>query len=169
LALYTYFRLQEHREWHWLRIFSIPSNKSFSEMRTGLLWLASLQNLDYQFWQEIECAYSLQYVVLNGRLAEEQPNHDPWSIRQTAVYQRYDSELNRIVFILVSPSQIVKDAIAEALEAGCQRKRLPKPFDLHLIIVSALQDNWRLYVRSLEELIREQVNFPTMHVRHFYG
>jgi hypothetical protein len=108
-------------------------------------------------------------VVLNGRLADEQPDHDPWSIRQTAVYQRYDSELKRIVFILISPSQIVKDAVIEALEAGRQSKRLLKPFDLHLIIISALQDNWRLYVRSLEELMREKVNLPTMYARLFYS
>lgn len=97
-------------------------------------------------------------MELNGRLPTENTDHDPWSIRQTAIYQQYDQELNRIVFILISPSDSVKTAFADALEEAGSNNQVLHPFDLHLILVSLLHSNWRLYVRSLEKVMREQVS-----------
>jgi hypothetical protein len=96
-------------------------------------------------------------VELNGRQPIEHTDHDPWSIRQTAIYQQYDQELNRIMFILISPSDTVKTAFTHALEEAGSNNKVLHPFDLHLILVSLLHSNWRLYIRSLEKVMREQV------------
>lgn len=97
-------------------------------------------------------------MELNGRQPTENADHDPWSIRQTAIYQRYDQELNRIVFILISPSDVVKTAFTHALEEAGSNNKVLHPFDLHLMLVSLLHSNWRLYVRSLEKVMRDQVS-----------
>lgn len=107
----------------------------------------------------IECAYGFRYVELNNRTLEkrENPDYDPWSVRQSAIYQQYDSHYDRIMFILISASDSVCKGLEEAIQrAGAKQKKL-NAFDLHRIIISTLHENWRLYIRSLEALMTQQV------------
>jgi hypothetical protein len=88
---------------------------------------------------------------------EGNPDHDPWSIRRTAIYQRYNDDSGKIVFLLIAPSEIAKvrleTEIALARRSGIQ----PNAFGLHLLLISALQDNWRPYIRRLEHILRDEV------------
>ena len=98
-------------------------------------------------------------MELNHRTAgkKENPDYDPWSVRQSAIYQQYNNKYDRITFILISPSPTMRKELEEAIErAGRKRKKL-NAFDLHRIILSSLHENWRLYIRSLEALMMQQV------------
>jgi hypothetical protein len=99
-------------------------------------------------------------VELNRRSPNptEQPDHDPWSVRQSAVYQQYDCKMDRIVFILVSPSHVVKDAFMKELEKAARSGKALHSFDLHRILVTLLYSNWREYIRSLEKIMGDQVS-----------
>jgi hypothetical protein len=88
----------------------------------------------------------------------EQPDHDPWSVRQSAVYQQYNSRTDRIMFILISPSNVVREAFIKELEKAAQSGKTLHSFDLHRILVTLLHSNWREYVRSLEKLMGDQVS-----------
>lgn len=95
-------------------------------------------------------------------MREGNPDYDPWSVRQTAVYQRYISAQDKVIFILVAPS----DEAGVNLEQEVLRlKRSGKhvnPFHLHLILVSTIHENWRLYIRSLERALTKQSNQVTL-------
>ena len=106
-----------------------------------------------------ECAYGFRYVELNHRrkAMEGNPDFDPWSVRQSAVYQQYNSTQNKITFILISPSKNARDGLEEAIYRARKHGKSLNAFDLHRILISVLHENWRLYIRSLEKLLRDQV------------
>ena len=108
----------------------------------------------------VECAYGFRYVELNHRQGSnlENPDYDPWSVRQTTVYQQYNSSMDRMTFVLISPSKKTKKMLGLAVQRCLEYKRSLNAFDLHLIIISTLHGNWRLYVRSLERLLMSQVS-----------
>jgi hypothetical protein len=106
-----------------------------------------------------ECAYGFRYVKLNGRpnMMQDNPDYDPWSVRQTAVYQQYNSAHDRITFLLIAPSNEARANIEqEVLRFRGVRRRL-NPYNLHLTLVATMHDNWRLYIRSLEHRLTKQV------------
>jgi hypothetical protein len=106
-----------------------------------------------------ECTYGFRYVELNHRTAgkNENPDYDPWSVRQSAIYQQYNSQYDRIMFILISPSEKARKSLEEAVKRAGQKQKKLNSFDLHRIIISTLHENWRLYIRSLEALMMQQV------------
>lgn len=107
-----------------------------------------------------ECAYGFRHVKLNGRahMMEGNPDYDPWSVRQTAVYQQYSSTQDKNTFLLIAPSNEARANLEqEVLRLRGGRKRL-NPFHLHLILVATLHDNWRLYIRNLEHRLTKQVS-----------
>lgn len=90
-------------------------------------------------------------------MSEGNPDYDPWSVRQTAVYQRYNSAQDNVVFILVAPSdEACMNLEQEVLRLRRNGKHV-NPFYLHLILVSTISENWRLYIRSLERALTKQV------------
>ena len=98
-------------------------------------------------------------MVQNHRTEAMKDNldYDPWSVRQSVVYQQYNSTKTKTTFILVAPSTAATENLEnEIRRCGKTQKRL-NPFDLHRIIISTLQENWRLYIRSLEHLLKYQV------------
>ena len=107
----------------------------------------------------LECAYGFRYVELNHRTLarHENPDYDPWSVRQSAIYQQYNRHYDRVMFILIAPSETARKRLEENVRrAGAKGRRL-NAFDLHRILLSTLHENWRLYVRSLESLMTQQV------------
>lgn len=106
-----------------------------------------------------ECAYGFSYTKLNGRrnLMNENPDYDPWSIRQVAVYQQYNSMHDRLTFILVAPSDEIRtDLEQEIVRLRRLDKRL-NAFALHFIILYTLHENWGLYLRDLGNILKTQV------------
>jgi hypothetical protein len=109
----------------------------------------------------IECAYGFRYVELNHRKVSnlDNPDYDPWSVRQTGVYQQYNSSLDRVTFVLIAPSKKAKKRLGLAVQRCLEDKRCLNVFDLHRIIISTLHENWRRYTRSLERLLISQVSY----------
>jgi hypothetical protein len=87
----------------------------------------------------------------------DNPDHDPWSIRQSAVYQQYDSSKEKMVFVLITPSQSVKTGLEKAVDISVNGSKRLDAFELHRIIIGTLHDNWRMYIRSLERVLVNQV------------
>jgi hypothetical protein len=88
----------------------------------------------------------------------DNPDYDPWSVRQTAVYQQYNSAQDKTTFLLIAPSDEAKANFEEeVLRLRGNQKRL-NPFHLHLILVATMHENWRLYLRSLEHVLMKQVS-----------
>ncbi|KAH8651810.1 hypothetical protein BGZ60DRAFT_420312 [Tricladium varicosporioides] len=111
-----------------------------------------------------ECAYGYRYVELNHRdqAKRENPDYDPWSVRQSAVYQQYNSEYKRIMFILITPSETARKNLEKAILHASENGRALNAFDLHRILISTLHENWRLYIRSLESLMTKQSERVTL-------
>lgn len=100
----------------------------------------------------------------NGReqAIQDNPEYDSWSVRQSAIYQQYDSSKNRIVFILIAPSDTMRRNLEDAVCRSRARGRSLNAFDLHRIIISTLHENWRLYIRKFENDLIDQVR--SMHM-----
>jgi hypothetical protein len=97
--------------------------------------------------------------------AEEDPNYDPWSVRQTTVYQQYDSAHDRNVFFLIAPSQRLKEALQVALTRRAESNMPLNAFEMHRIVLCTLHDNWRSYLRSLE---KELANLVGYHLKRIW-
>ncbi|PMD20728.1 hypothetical protein NA56DRAFT_173782 [Hyaloscypha hepaticicola] len=97
-----------------------------------------------------ECAYGLRYVEKNGYGDKK----EPWSVRQTAIYQKYEDGMETWVFISASKQAEIK-AIEFIDQCGVNRSSSTTPFDLHLILLEVALANWRWYIKSLVERTTE--------------
>jgi hypothetical protein len=98
----------------------------------------------------VECAYGLRYVEKNGYGDKK----EPWSVRQTAIYQKYKDGMETWVFISASKQAETK-AIEFIDQFGINRPVSTTPFDLHLILLEVALANWRWYIKSLVERTTE--------------
>ncbi|KUJ21645.1 uncharacterized protein LY89DRAFT_729158 [Mollisia scopiformis] len=144
------------RIWDFVLPFSFKTRES--DLVNAPFRFRQLEHLKSPELGSFECAYGFRYVELNHRTLarRENPDYDPWSVRQSAVYQRYDSKYNRIMFILITPSETARKNLEEAVKNAIARPGRLNAFDLHRILLSTLHENWRLYVRSLENLMTQQ-------------
>lgn len=96
------------------------------------------------------------------------PDYDPWSIRQTAVYQQYNSVKDRSMFLLISPADTSRRMLEDTVNANTSRRVRVNPFDLHRILLSTLHRNWRAYIRDLEVILQERVSLmlPSYNLRY---
>ena len=91
-------------------------------------------------------------------MMKDNPDYDPWSVRQSAVYQQYNSARDKVTFVLIAPSDEAEANLEEeTLQLKLDQKRL-NPFNLHLMVVATMRENWRLYIRSLEHTLTKQVS-----------
>ena len=98
-----------------------------------------------------ELAYGLRYAELNNR----DVNH-PWSVRQTAVYHKFEVSSMASTWILISASQRAKLSIDRYVKS-CREMSSMNPFEIHLIILDAALANWRPFIVGLTEDITLQV------------
>ncbi|KAH8599933.1 hypothetical protein B0O99DRAFT_346235 [Bisporella sp. PMI_857] len=100
-----------------------------------------------------ECAYGLRYVELNGYSAEK----EPWSVRQSAFYQKYDC--GKQTWVLISPSIGLEDELKihmKELDGHDGTTHFNNPFELHSIFIPCALAKWRWYIKSLVERATEQ-------------
>lgn len=91
--------------------------------------------------------FVLKYPENNGRT----DGADPWSIRQTGVYQSYDSGTKASLWILLNPRQSTAlDTRVRALLNSSQ-DALDEPSLLGLIALSTYFVNWRAYMAYWEK------------------
>ncbi|KAI1157642.1 hypothetical protein F5B18DRAFT_644278 [Nemania serpens] len=96
----------------------------------------------------VELCYSIRYFELNGR-----GRGNPWSLRQTGVYQRCHST-TQSTWLVLNYSDYMNQRIEAALEEEKNSAREScKAMQLlpHLFIISAATRNWRSYIESLRQ------------------
>lgn len=106
-------------------------------------------------YQEVEICYNIKYVEKNERL-----ENDPWSVRQTCVYQKFEYSKKSSTWILVQPSEKVQSRLPEVFKARTTEdieNSVHNPLDVHLVFLSAAAENWRWYYNSLEEKLADMV------------
>ena len=97
-----------------------------------------------------EIVFVMKYPESNGRT----DGADPWSIRQTGIYQSFQSLSRTSIWILLHPRyNSVADARLKSIlnspgTSGCSDRQ---PLLLGLIVISVYFVNWRAYMAYLEE------------------
>jgi hypothetical protein len=64
-----------------------------------------------------------------------------------------------MVFVLIAPSDPARRSLEAAISRARQSGKKLNAFELHSVLISSLQENWRLYIRELEQVLKEQVCF----------
>jgi hypothetical protein len=82
---------------------------------------------------------------------EYKESEEKWVIRQTGVYQRYNTDTHKGLFILLSPTPSSKaHHKAEEWLRNYRQDAEPEPFWLHNIVASTYFPAWRQYIVALE-------------------
>ena len=103
-----------------------------------------------------EVCYNVRYMERN-----ERNRGSPWSLRQTGVYQRYDTIKQSSVWILLHPSDYMRRRLSETMRHGsdfhCDIST--GPLHLHGLFLSASERNWSDYIehtqREIESLVSQ--------------
>jgi hypothetical protein len=109
--------------------------------------------------KQYECAYGLRYVADNGNV----DGKERWSIRQYAVYQRYDPSRSQNIWIFIG---IPKGSSLERhITAYAMRQETSHPahaFLLHLTMVEASLVEWRWYLNDITQRVQDQSDRITL-------
>jgi hypothetical protein len=100
-----------------------------------------------------ECVYGFRYAFKTRNLGLES---DSWSMRQTAVYQKFDAKENRVVWIIIGGSSDTIDLIRKNIAQSSRGSEL-KPFLLHAMIIENSLGEWRLYIADLASRVHSMV------------
>ena len=88
----------------------------------------------------------------------ERKRGSPWSLRQTGVYQRYDTLTERSVWILLQPSDYMHRRLSEPLNKNDFMTGIPlSPFYLHGIFLYASERNWTDWIEDVQHRIESLV------------
>jgi hypothetical protein len=100
----------------------------------------------------LEIGYHLLHTERNGR------DHHPFSIRQMAVYQKYNFSITTSDCILVQPSLQVRKRIADLLTDGGMAK-LPDHWTfIHEVYLGSLSHNWQSCISWNDKMFSEVVS-----------
>ena len=95
--------------------------------------------------------YALRYVELNNRKTQK-----PWSLRQTAVYHRYDAKDDASTWVIISASQKMETCLDRYMKSlrtfGAQNS-----FSVHVHLFETALANWRPFIIGLTQRINKQV------------
>ena len=95
-----------------------------------------------------EVRYNIRYMERN-----ERKRGSPWSLRQTGVYQRYDTLTERSAWILLQRSDYMRRRLSEPLRHDSDFVTgIPlNPFYLHRIFLYALERNWTDWIEEVQQ------------------
>lgn len=125
---------------------------SFYERKVALEEAFNSSVLRRQKGDILEVAYIFKYP--EEKDVSDDPKKDPWSIRQTGVYQRYAIKSQQSTWILLHP---VKDSIAHtrlttSLNSMSNCAELHRhPLQLHNFLISTYLRKWRDYMLYYEK------------------
>ncbi|KAI9775067.1 MAG: hypothetical protein M1839_001459 [Geoglossum umbratile] len=89
----------------------------------------------------LEFCYSVRYMEKNGR-----ETGDPWSLRQSGVYQKVDAQTENSVWILLQPAESIRRRLRKNLEELGEHTPDRDPFRYHILILSSSLRNWNEYI-----------------------
>jgi hypothetical protein len=104
--------------------------------------------------QTLECLYSFRYAADNGK---RDPEKDPWSIRQTAIYQRYDFNTAKVIWVGVGASQEAEALMHSHLKGGSQRSSVSDIFTLHASLIKVSLADWRGLLLDVKKKVQKLV------------
>lgn len=113
-----------------------------------------------------ELCYIVRYAAKNGR-----KSGTPWSIRQTAVYQQFDSRSNRTCWIFVQPSASFRAQVKRYLGRKLSFYKDPEhlsPIGVHLMLFDSTELEWRAYINYLEQQLTHLVRTPCAQLSEFH-
>lgn len=115
----------------------------------------------------IESAYVIRRAERNHRKLTE--GQTPWSVRQSAVYHRYDPPADELLFsnsvsnlkfrstlLLVSPSKLIERKIGRLLELALSDEGSVAPCIIHSLIVADSIRGWMDYISWLEKYVKDK-------------
>lgn len=117
------------------------------------IWFEALTAIGTILTDVPECAYVLRFVELNHR-SESQP----WSIRQSAIYNRYGSSSIASAWMFVALTQPTTDCISKYLQNSTDQAKA-SPFELHVLLLNVVMSNWRAYFVHLSAKTHELVSY----------
>src|SRR5438045_1558114 len=79
----------------------------------------------------LEFCYSIRYMEKNGR-----ETGDPWSLRQSGVYQKVDAQTGNSTWILLQPAESIRQRLRKSLEELGEHTRDRDRFRYHILILS---------------------------------
>jgi len=128
-------------------------------------------------YNNINCAIEIPELGRSGKRYEMCYNlrsaertstpHQPWSIRQTAIYHAFDTIYGRTIWISIKGNHLIRDRINDALNTGRDELQggndasgsLGQAFlaslEVHLILCNWARENWRWYINFLEDEFQE--------------
>lgn len=84
---------------------------------------------------------------------------DPWSLRQTGVYQQATFNSHRSAWIFLQLSRSTKIVLENALRSQLKCfGQSDSPMTLHALLLGATVDNWGEYIQDLSTQLREVVS-----------
>lgn len=104
-----------------------------------------------------ECTYGFRYAVDTGNKEIER---NRWSVRQTALYQKYDSTSDKVVWICIGASKKTEKYITEHTISS-DGLGIADPFLIHACIIETSLASWKPYIQYLSESIQDIVCQPT--------
>lgn len=91
--------------------------------------------------------YNLRYADKHGR-----DRKNPWSIRHTAIYQRFNSATKSSIWILLQPSEVSYKDLKDAVEDFDNTTHLDQSkLLLHELFFWNANKNWRDYINFLQK------------------
>ena len=106
-----------------------------------------------------ESAYTLKHVELNNRSGNNQ-----WSLRQMAVYQRFDTSTKILGCVLIQTSTQVQKRILELSKDGGLAELSNHWTILHEVYFGTLGQNWAMFLQS----INIEVGSTVSHLHSYY-
>lgn len=100
--------------------------------------------------RSFECAYGFRYAF------DKENETELWTVRQTAVYQKFDAKENQTVWVLIGASAETAILVQKHLERS-SRGLEGHPFLLHSIIIDNSLGNWRWYILDLTQQVQDMV------------
>lgn len=120
--------------------------------------LTAIEKYDYLSERLIglELCYILKYVEKHE---DPGPTINPWSIRQVAVYQRFNLTSLESYQIFVRLSVAMQEGLYNALQKnpGRECEFISQWQNVHTLILKTLNANWRQYVNYLDEEVSKIV------------
>jgi tetratricopeptide (TPR) repeat protein len=95
-------------------------------------------------------------------MVEKNDDSDPWkrwSLRRTAVYQKFSHDDQSSTWILLTPSERASQRVQESLHTQSERTSAQKTLETHLTLFSSAAENWRSYYNSLEAYFNKKVGY----------
>jgi hypothetical protein len=102
----------------------------------------------------LELGYNLKYVAPHGRTFPK----DPFSIRETGIYHRFDSETQESIWIFMQASDALKDRLRRTYERSNDTVPMNQ-FLMHASIFHSVSEYWRDYLVYLEDTFSKLVSY----------